>query len=145
MVDGLLCDPRLRLLDLADPIPVMATRPLPIADVDDRRLLLAAQVRRERTTIDEDAGRERRPDLWERAGDRREWALRLADPVPRQSTQQADRVGVFRAFEDPGCPPLLDDLAGVHDADPVAHRTDDAEVVGDQQDGRGRLGDERAD
>ncbi len=29
---------------------------------------------------------------------------------------------------------LLDDLAGVHHADPVAHRADHAEVVGDEQD-----------
>ena len=40
---------------------------------------------------------------------------------------------------------LLDDLAGVHDPDPVAQRPDDAEVVGDQQDGGVRLGLERAD
>ena len=40
---------------------------------------------------------------------------------------------------------FLDDLAGVHHADPVAHRADDAEVVGDEQDRGVGLGHERAD
>ena len=40
---------------------------------------------------------------------------------------------------------LLDDLARVHHADPVAQRPDDAEVVGDEQDRGVRLGLERAD
>ena len=39
---------------------------------------------------------------------------------------------------------FLDDLAGIHHADSVAHRADDAEVVGDQQDCRVHLGDQRA-
>ena len=40
--------------------------------------------------------------------------------------------------------PFLDHLAGVHHADPVAHRADHAEVVGDQQDRRVGLDPQRA-
>ena len=40
---------------------------------------------------------------------------------------------------------LLHDLARVHDADPVAQRADDAEVVGDEQDRGVRLGAQLAD
>ncbi len=40
---------------------------------------------------------------------------------------------------------FLDDLAGVHHADPVAQRADDAEVVGDQQHGGVALLAQRAD
>ena len=44
-------------------------------------------------------------------------------------------VRVLGRLEDLDGVALLDDLAGVHHADAVAHRADHAEVVGDQQDG----------
>ncbi len=52
---------------------------------------------------------------------------------------------MLRVLEDGGGVALLDDLARVHHADPIAQRPDDAEVVGDEQDGRVGLGLERAD
>ena len=69
---------------------------------------------------------------------------RLAHAVARQRAQQAERVRMLRALEDRRRVALLDDLAGVHHADPVAQRPDDAEVVGDQQDRGIGLGLERA-
>ena len=53
--------------------------------------------------------------------------------------------GCLRVVEDLAGVALLDDLAGVHHADAVAHRADDAEVVGDQQDRRAGLVAQRAD
>ena len=69
----------------------------------------------------------------------------LADAVARQRAQQAQRVRVLGMLEDGRGVALLDDLAGVHHADPVAQRPDDAEVVGDEQDRGVGLGLERAD
>ena len=99
----------------------------------------------QRAAIDEHAGRQVRADLRQVAGDRRQRPLRLADAVARQRPQQAERVRVLRVLEDRRRVALLDDLAGVHHPDPVAQRPDDAEVVGDEQDRRVRLGLERAD
>ena len=65
-------------------ISVMAAGPAPVADVDDRRFDGPAQVRRELAAIDEDARRERRPDLRQVAGDRRELPLRLAHTLAWQ-------------------------------------------------------------
>ena len=70
---------------------------------------------------------------------------RLADAVARERPEEAEGVWVLGVLEDRGGVALLDDLARVHDADPVAQRPDDAEVVGDEQDRRVRLGLERAD
>ena len=61
------------------------------------------------------------------------------------ATEEAEGVWVLGLLEDGGRIALLDDLARVHHPDPVAHRPDDAQVVGDQQDRRVRLGLERAD
>ena len=132
----LLGDARRRLGDVPDPVPVMAARPLSVPDVDDRRLDLAAEVGRERAAVDEHARRQGRADLRQRAGDRRQRPLRLAHAVARQRPQQTDRVRVLWPLEDARSASLLDDLAGVHDADPVAHRPDDPEVVRDQQNRR---------
>ena len=69
----------------------------------------------------------------------------LGHAVARQRPEQTERVRVLRMLEDGRGAALLDDLAGVHDADPVAHGSDDAEVVRDEQDRGVRLGLERPD
>ena len=84
------------------------------------------------------------PICGQRAGDRRQQPLVLADAVARQAVEQADRVRVLGLVEHLLRRALLDHLAGVHHADPVAHRADHAEVVGDQQDRRVGLGPQRA-
>ena len=50
--------------------------------------------------------------------------------------QQLDRVRVLRAAEDLADPSLLDDLALLHDDDPIGEVGDDAHIVGDQQNRR---------
>ena len=143
-MDGVLADDRGRLEDLAHPVAMMAARPAARRDLDDRRLGRPAQLGRDRTAVDEHAGRQVRADLRQVARDGREGALRLADAVARQRPEEAERVRVLRMLEDCLRVALLDDLAGVHDADPVTHRPDDAEVVRDQQDRSVRLGLETA-
>ena len=113
----------------------MAQAVAALADVDAGRRDGAALLGGEGAAIDVDAGRQRRPDLGQRAGDGEEGLLVLADAVAGEAAQQADGVGVLGVVEDLAGRPLLDDLPGVHHADPVAHRADHAEVVGDEQDG----------
>ncbi len=62
--------------------------------------------------------------------------------TPRRGSERSSPSGVrmLRIGEDGRRVTFLDDLAGVHHADPIAQRPDDAEVVGDQQDRRVRLG-----
>ena len=122
--------------DLADPVGVMAPGPSSRTDLDHRGHLGPADLGGERAAVDEHARRQRRADLGQRAGDRRQQALALADAVAREAAEQADRVGMLGIVEHLLGGALLDDLAGVHHADPVAHRADHAEVVGDQQDRR---------
>ena len=57
------------------------------------------------------------------------------DVDPRRRPQQTGRVRVGRRGVEVGGGGVLDDLAGVHHGDAVAHPGDDAEVVGDQQHG----------
>ena len=128
-----------------EPVTVVAAGPAPVADLHDRRLDGPAQLVRQRTAVDEDAGRQVRADLRQVAGDRRQRALRLADPAARERPEEAEGVWVLGVLEDCGGVALLDDLARVHHPDPVAHRPDDAEVVGDEQDRRVHLGLQRAD
>ena len=99
--------------------------------------LLEHRLLRERLLVREDAPRRE-------AAARRQLAA-LEQPVqdgPRplgpddrgHRRDQAARVRVPRSFEEPLGRPLLDELARVHDADPVADLGDDAEVVRDVQD-----------
>ena len=68
----------------------------------------------------------------------------LRTPWRGSERSRPERVRMLRALEDRRRVALLDDLAGVHDPDPIAQRPDDPEVVGDQQDGGVGLGLERA-
>ena len=130
----------LRYRDLVQAVDVVATRHVAgVAHLDERRHDRPASLVGERAAIDEHAGRQRRADLRERARDRVQHTLRLAHAVARQALQQPDRVGVLGLLEDLDGVTLLDELAGVHDADAIAHRADHAQVVGDQQDRRVRL------
>ena len=134
-----------RLDELAQPVAMMAARPAPGPELDDRRLDRPAQVRRELAAVDEDAGRQVRADLGQVARDGRQRALGLADAVARERAEEPEGVRVLRLLEHGRGVALLDDLARVHDPDPVAQRPDDAEVVGDEQDRGVRLGLERSD
>ena len=64
--------------------------------------------------------------------------------MARQRSQEAERVRVLRMLEDGRGVAFLDDLARVHHPDAIAHRPDDAQVVGDQEDRGVRLRLERA-
>src|ERR1700737_2617389 len=66
------------------------------------------------------------PGRRHRPGDGNE-ATRRADP--RDGRDQAPRVRVTRTLEDVSGARLLDDLAGVHDGDPLAHLAHDAEIM----------------
>ena len=117
-------------------------RAVGMADVDvhPRRRFGAAQLVGQLAAVDEHARRQGRADLRKVARDRVQRPLGLAHTVAGQALQQPDRVRVLRLLEHLDGVALLDDLAGVHHADPIAHGADDAEVVGDQQDRRVRLG-----
>ena len=47
--------------------------------------------------------------------------------------QQLLRIGMLRVGKDVRRPALLDDLAALHDADPVGDPAHDAKVMGDEQ------------
>ena len=134
-----------RLDELAQPVAMMTAGPAPGGELHDRRLDGPAQVRRELAAIDEDAGRQVRADLGEIARDGGQRALGLADAVARERAEEPEGVWVLRRLEHGRGVALLDDLARVHDPDPIAQRPDDAEVVSDEQDRRVRLGLERPD
>ena len=62
-------------------------------------------------------------------------ARRAVEGTARQAGEQASRVRMARRPEQRSHVGLLDHPAGVHDDDPVGDLGDDAEVVGDEQDG----------
>ena len=68
----------------------------------------------------------------------------LRTPWRGSALQQTDGVRVVGLVEDLLRWAFLDHLAGVHHADPVAHRADHAQVVSDQQDRRIGLDAQRA-
>ena len=120
-----------------------------VAERLERRLLGGAALVRERAAVDEDASGELGAELRQEAGDRVEPAVVLADAAARDAAEQADGVRVPRVLEDRLDGTLLDEPAGVEDADAVAHLRDRAEVVADEED-RGvelrlELGDEVED
>ena len=144
----------LRLGDLAEPIDVVATAVVrrlracfgvPDVDVHERRHDGAARLVGQHAAVDVHTRRQRRADLGQRARDREQRPFGLAHAVARDGLQQPDGVRVLRRLEDLDGVALLDDGAGVHHADAVAHRPDHAEVVGDQQDRRVRLLAQRPD
>ncbi len=57
----------------------------------------------------------------------------LIDVGQRNAADQPARVRVARLGENFGDRPFLDDLAGVHDRNPIADLRDQAKVVGDEQ------------
>ena len=117
-------------------VGVMASRPALAGEVHHGRQLLTADVSGELAAVDEHAGRQRGADLREAAGNGGQQLLVLAHAVAREGIEQAHRVGMAGLVEDLLCRAFLDHLAGVHDADPVAHRTDHTQVVRDQEDRR---------
>ena len=143
--NGVLANERRRLDQLTEAIAVVAARPAPIADLRDRRLDGSTQVARERAAIDKHAGREIRPDLGQVARDGGERPFRLPNAAAGERSQERQGVRMLRVLEQGRRTPLLDDLAGVHDADAIAQRPDDAQIVGDEQDGGVGLGLEGTD
>src|SRR5262245_53353339 len=117
----------------------MAPGPVTGLHVDDGRLLGPAQLVGQRTAVDVYARRQGGADLRQRARNGEQWALGLAHAVAGQALQQPERVRMAGPLEDLDGIALLDDLACVHHADPVAHRPDDTEVVGDEEDRGVRL------
>src|SRR5262249_60109304 len=68
------------------------------------------------------------------AGDRDERRTTLVAAGGRQAIEEAPRVRVTRVAEDLPDRSLLDQLAAVHDTDPVAHPHHRAEIVTDEED-----------
>src|SRR5579884_1405824 len=64
-------------------------------------------------------------------GDRQQLLLTAE---PRHRAEQRLRIGMLRRVEEVAHAARLDDLAGVHDRELVAHARDDAEIVGDEDD-----------
>ena len=58
----------------------------------------------------------------------------------RHRPQQRPRIGMARAGKDRVDGPLFHLAAGIHDHDAVGHFGDDAEIVGDEEDGRSEAG-----
>ena len=144
-VDRLLPDDGGRLDQLAEPIDVVAAAPASAADVDHRRLDRPAQVGRQLAAVDEDAGRQRRPDLGQVARDRRQRPLRLAHAVARAASAGVRAcTGCFGLSKTVAASPSSTILPAYITPDPIAQRPDDPEVVGDEQDGGVGLGLERA-
>ena len=122
--------------DLVDPVGMVAARPTCRTDFDDRR-----RPRRDRSSVRADSGRrtrmsaDRRADLRATCRGSSPAPLALADAVAGQRSCSRPTVYGCCGSSNTCCGgALFDDLAGIHHADPVAHRADHAEVVGDQQD-----------
>ena len=92
-----------------------------------------ADVLGERAAVDEHAAGQVLAERRQEARDRVEPAAVLAHAAARDAAEQPDRVRVARVVEDRLDRPLLDELAGVEDADPLAHLADHAEVVADEE------------
>ena len=104
-----------------------------VPDGVERRLVGGAALVRERAAVDEHAPGELDAELRQEAGDRVEPAVVLADAAARDAAEQTDGVGVPRVLEHRLDGTLLDEPAGVEDADAVAHLRDRAEVVADEE------------
>ena len=128
-----------------DRLGVVATRPVPRRDGDDWWDLATTHIVGEQAPIDVHARRQVGADQREVAGNREQRPLGLADTVARDRVEQPHRVRVAGAIEHLLDRSLFDDASGVHDAHAVAHRADDAHVVGDQQDRGPRLAAQVAD
>src|SRR2546427_4287724 len=74
--------------------------------------------------------------IWGLAGDRVQGLLAAE---LRHRAQQGARVRMLGVVEELAHRPLLDDLAGVHHRDPVAHLRDDTQVVRHEDQGNARL------
>ncbi len=116
--------PPARAASTATRWPLVEPRPRPGRARADAHRVRAARV--------EAAAARRVDEVRRRAGDRVQLRRRERD----RRAQQLARVRVRRLGEHVAGRPLLDDLARVHDRDPVARLGDDPEVVGDQQERR---------
>ena len=131
---------------LVDPLGMMTAGPVAtLGPLDDRRLLRGADLGRDRTPVDVDARGQRVTDLGQVARDGEQLTVGLAEAATRDRVEQALRVGVARRLEHLVDVAGLDHTPRVHHADAVTHRADDAEVVGNEEDGGVELGSELAD
>ncbi len=130
---------RAGLGDLVEPVDVVTEREMAVTDRHLRRRGGAARLVGQRATIDEHTRRQVGADLGQAPWDREQRPVGLTDRMSGQALQQPDRVRMLGLLEHLDGISLLDELAGVHHTDPVAHRADHAEVVGDQQDRRVHL------
>ena len=105
----------------------------------ERRLVGAADLLDEAAAVGEDAARQVGAQLRQVAGDRVESVAVLAQPASRDAAQQPDGVRVARLGEDRLRLALLDEPAGVEDADALAHLPDHREVVADEEDAGAEL------
>ena len=112
---------------------IVAARGPPCSRVVHRWRLFEATLARERTALCEDATDLDLARPGKKARDGVEATMVLALAATRHATQQPDCVRVPGVVEDLPRRPLLDELAGVHDPDPVAHLRDHGEVVADEE------------
>jgi hypothetical protein len=131
--------------ELMYPLVEVAAARAPAAELEELRLLLAADLLCQAAAVDEDAGREVGAQLGQVPGNRVEPLHVLADARAWYPAQQPDRVRVPGILEDLARRSLLDEAAGVEDADLLAHAGDDAEVVADEEDARLELPPEGVD
>jgi len=112
-------------------------------DIDHRRRLRSAALDSERAARREDALRARSPEVGQPARDGRE-APRIRGQPAGVAVEQRARVRVARIGEELADRRLLDHLAGIQHHDLVAELRDNAEMVGNQQDGAGEVATEIA-
>ena len=129
----------LAVQDLGRLVVEVAAARVPVAERVERWLVGAADLLDEAAAVGEDAARQRSPQLRQVAGDRVEAVAVLAQPAARDAPQEPDGVGMARFGEDRLRFALLDQPAGVEDADALAHLADDGEVVADEEDARPEL------
>ena len=109
---------------------------VPAADRDQRRLLGAAALLRQRAAIGEDAAGQLGSERGQEAGNRVEPAVVLRTP-PRGMQRSRPTVYGWRGSRSTvSTGPSSTSLAGVEHADALAHLRDHAEVVADEEHGR---------
>ena len=130
---------------LVRPVVEVAAARAPVAEREEIRFLLAADLLGESAARFEDAARQAGTEPGEEPRDRVQRGLVLPQAAARDAAEKADRVGVPRVTEDLLGGPLFDEPAGIEHADALAHLRDDREVVADEEDARPELLAQRRD
>jgi hypothetical protein len=101
-------------------------------NVVENRFLSSAYVLYQSAAIREDTASRDGTDRWKKSGNSVEGPAVLGHSSLGQAPQETDGVGMAWLGKELVGGALLNQSAGVEDADPVAHLADDGEVVGDE-------------